>query len=204
MTLTANFEEIFGTFTDSRNAKTYKTVTIGGKKWMTENLNYQVDSSWCHGNNSANCDKYGRLYQWSAAMDISASYNSSLWGGSDVKRQGVCPSGWHLPSSAEWTALVTAVGYPSGTKLKSTSGWNDYNGASGNGTDEYGFSALPGGTRYSGGGFFDVGLYGYWWTATEDSADFAYCRNMYYDSGNVGCDIFNYKSYGRSVRCVGD
>jgi uncharacterized protein (TIGR02145 family) len=204
MTLTANFEEIFGTFTDSRNSKTYKTVRIGNQRWMAENLNYAVDSSWCNGNNSANCDKYGRLYQWSAAMQGASSSNTNPSG-----VRGVCPSGWHLPSSAEWDALMTAVGGSStaGKKLKSQSGWNSYTSSgvtySGNGTDEYGFSALPGGYRRSDGSFYGAGNYGDWWTATENSAYDAYNRDMYYDNDNVSSNNFN-KSYAWSVRCVGD
>ncbi|MDR2693288.1 MAG: hypothetical protein LBB74_03625 [Chitinispirillales bacterium] len=117
-------------------------------------------------------------------------------------RRGVCPSGWHLPSNAEWSALVTAVDSMAGKKLKAKSGWNDYNGASGNGTAEYGFSALPGGYRRSDGNFYDVGCYAYWWTATEYNADYAYFRLMDYINDFVYSDI-NSKSYGWSVRCVG-
>jgi uncharacterized protein (TIGR02145 family) len=83
--------------------------------------------------------------------------------------------------------------------LKSTSGW--YN--NGNGTDEYGFSALPGGDRYSVGGFYDAGYRGYWWTATEGNAYNAWNRYMDYNYDYVYSDA-NDKSYGRSVRCVGD
>jgi uncharacterized protein (TIGR02145 family) len=171
-----------GTFTDKRDGKTYRTVAIGGKAWMGENLNYETGNSWCYENDNSNCNKYGRLYTWNAAKTA-------------------CPSGWHLPSSAEWDALVTAVGGNSGAgkKLKSTNGWN----SNGNGTDTYGFSALPGGYRNSDGSFGNVGDYGYWWTATEDFADNAYYRRMNYYGGYVYSGNFS-KGYGRSVRCVGD
>jgi uncharacterized protein (TIGR02145 family) len=202
MTLTAKFEEIFGTFTDSRNAKTYKTVKIGEQWWMAENLNYEVDSSWCYGNDNANCTKYGRLYQWSAAMDLSSYYNSNTWSGSDVNHQGICPASSHLPSNSEWTALVNAVGSPAGTKLKSSKYWTYYSDSY-IGTDDYGFSALPGGHRFSGGGFGGAGDFGDWWTATESGASNAYPRGMSY----VNDGVYSYdadKSYGRSVRCVQD
>jgi uncharacterized protein (TIGR02145 family) len=116
-------------------------------------------------------------------------------------RQGVCPSGWHIPSDGEWDVLLSAVGGSStaGTKLKAASGW--YN--NGNGTDEFGFSALPGGNGDSGGNFLNVGNYGYWWSATENYSNGAYSRNMYYLSSYVGRDG-SYKSNLLSVRCVRD
>jgi TolB-like protein len=80
-----------GTFTDSRDKKTYKTVVIGGNRYMVENLNYKKGKSWCYGNNNSNCDKYGRLYDWKTAKTV-------------------CPAGFHLPSRQEWNNLVTAVG----------------------------------------------------------------------------------------------
>jgi uncharacterized protein (TIGR02145 family) len=181
------------------SAGSCKTVTIGGKTWMAENLNYKPSNgnSWCYNNNESYCRKYGRLYDWNTAMGGSSSSTANPSG-----VRGVCPSGWHLPSRAEWDALMTAVGGSSmaGKKLKSTSGWGDeYNG-----TDDYGFSALPGGYRnYSDGSFLNAGYYGYWWTATEYSSGYAYSRYMNYDSGLVDENSYN-KSYGFSVRCVGD
>ncbi len=187
-----------GTFVDGRDGKTYKKVTIGGQTWMGENLNYQpsTGNSWCYNGKDENCAKYGRLYTWKAAMDGSSS---STLNPSGVK--GVCPTGWHLPSSKEWDGLVGAAGGYStaGKKLKSTSGWN----SNGNGTDDYGFSALPGGDRGSDGSFYDAGRYGSWWTATEGSESDAYYRGMGYDYDFVyeGSIV---KSIGFSVRCVQD
>ena len=189
--------------------QTYRTVTIGTQTWMAQNLNYNATNSKCFGDNTGrdslgNCAKYGRLYNWSTAMVIDAKYNSEYWGGSDVKHRGVCPTGWHLPSNAEWTTLTDFVGGSStaGTKLKATSGWNDYNG-SGNGTDEFGFSALPGGYGYSGGYFNYAGNYGYWWSASENNSNSAYYRNVYYSIE----DVYYYgndKSRLYSVRCLQD
>jgi uncharacterized protein (TIGR02145 family) len=101
-----------------------------------------------------------------------------------------------LPTSAEWGALVSAAGGSSvaGKKLKSSSGW--YN--NGNGTDDYGFSALPGG-YYTGGSFNDAGSYGLWWT----DADEAYTRGMDYNGDNADENL-KYRYYYFSVRCVGD
>ncbi|GBU20318.1 hypothetical protein R80B4_00194 [Fibrobacteres bacterium R8-0-B4] len=158
----------------------YESVTIGGKKWMKKNLNIETADSWCYDNNPANCDKYGRLYTWAAAKTA-------------------CPSGWHLPTRAEWDNLVTAAGGSStaGKKLKAASGWN----SNGNGTDDHGFSALPGGYRLTDGSFSTAGSSGFWWTATEYGGDYAYYRYMnYYD--DYVLEYNDYKGYGFSVRCV--
>jgi len=164
---------------------------------MAENLNYETadGSSKCYSNNTDNCDIYGRLYNWSTAM---GSFASSTANPSGV--QGVCPSGWHLPSDAEWDALMTAVGGSStaGTKLKADSPlWNN----NGKGTDEFGFSALPGGIGSASGSFYDVGSYGIWWSATEYSASNAYRRYMGYDDASVYRDT-DVKTDLYSVRCV--
>jgi len=177
----------FGTFTDPRDDqnRTYKTVKIGNQTWMAENLDYKEDNSWCYDNKEDNCVKYGRLYSWNAA-------------------RGACPPGWHLPSRQEWGYLEgMAGGNNAGKKLKSKSWWNyKDNGNSGNGTDEYGFSALPGGDRRPSDNTFNaVGYYGYWWTDTENNSGNAYYRVMTYDYDNVGEDNDS-ESYGFSVRCV--
>ena len=161
---------------------TGQTVTIGGKVWMAENLNRATANSKCYGNDASNCAKYGRLYTWFDAKNA-------------------CPVGWHLPSDAEWTTLTDFVGGSStaGTKLKATSGW--YN--NGNGKDEYGFSALPGGYGSSDGNFYYAGDGGFWWSATEYNAVNAWSRYMYYNL--EGVDRHNYgKTLLFSVRCVAD
>ena len=156
---------------DRRDGQTYRTVTIGDQVWMAENLNYAYidipysysnrlgrviysdSTSWCYDNIPANCAEYGRLYTWAAAMDSVGVWSTN---GKDcglgticsptIPVRGICPEGWHLPSNEEWETLFTAVGGMSvaGTKLKSMSGWSK----SGNGTDEFGFKALPAGFRY--------------------------------------------------------
>jgi len=177
--------------TDGRDFKKYKTVVIGGQRWMGENLNYKTSSdSWCYGNDISNCDKYGRLYSWNAAM-------------------AVCPRGWHLPSREEWGNLAKAAGgtgeYGSsgmaGKKLKAKNYWN-LNGIE---TDVYGFSALPGGRASPGYPIYfeHIGNYGSWWTSTESSKDYAYRRYMGYDYYDVGEHYYDKRS-GFSVRCVAD
>lgn len=154
---------------------------------MTENLNILTAESWCYNDSPDSCAKYGRLYTWAAAKTA-------------------CPSGWHLPTREEWQSLVDSAGGDAvaGKKLKAGSGWNDYWGRSGNGTDEYGFSALPGGDL-PGGGYFNpvVGDFGYWWTATETGGDNAYIREMAYGGSYVG-DYYRCECSAYSVRCVAD
>ena len=189
---------IYGTMTDSRDGNTYKTVKIGEQVWMAENLNY-ADSvktpslkgqSSCYDGAAANCEKYGRLYTWAAAID------------------SVCPSGWHLPSRDEWKTLITAVGGDStaGTALKSTSGWTSLNGVSGNGTDAFGFSALPAGYRDRHGRYYSERSYAKFWTSTEDAEDGSY--NAYdmsiFVETYASLNVSSSKPYGYSVRCLKD
>ena len=188
--------------------KTYKTVVIGTQTWMAENLNY-ADSvampnlkgnSWCYNNSVESCAKYGRLYTWTASMNIASSYQSTIASAViSAPHQGACPAGWHIPTDAEWTTLENYVGGSdvAGTKLKSTSGWLD----DGNGTDAYGFSALPTGNYY--GSDFDIGSYDRWWTAEEECSTSAYDRYMYYGYTGVKTSL-NGKTFGRSLRCLKD
>ena len=186
---------INGTFVDLRDNKSYKWVKICEQTWMAENLNYEgfvngVNGNyWCYDEKPANCDKYGILYDWATAMGIDTIYNYKEWGESDVNHRGICPSGWHLPNIADWRVLMKSVN-PSceryqnfsscndvvGGALKATSGWADYRGQSGNGTDVYGFAALPGGryilersVDYPGldKTFEDVNRLGQWWLSGE-------------------------------------
>jgi len=191
-------------FCDPRDGKKYVYVTIGDQVWMAENLNYDVlgnDTDVCYNKDSSNCDKYGRLYDWTSAMGIDLRYNNQLWGGSDVKHRGICPTSWHLPSDTELEKLMTAVGGSStaGTKLKATSGWN----SGGNGQDTYGFAALPGGDVLLNGNFYYVGNGASWWTATERDASNAYNYYMGYNFVDVRIDSSD-KLRRYSVRCVQD
>jgi TonB family protein len=115
----------------------------------------------------------------------------------------ICPTGWHLPTGDEWNKLMTAVGgyNIAGKYLKATSGWNDYEEQSGNGEDKYGFSALPGGYGYFGGGFRNVGYQVYWWSSTDANANALYSRYMSSDGSVVN---HYYKAALYSVRCVRD
>jgi uncharacterized protein (TIGR02145 family) len=172
-----------GKFTDSRDGKSYETVKIGSQTWMAENLNYDTgtDGSKCYDNDPGKCTTYGRLYNWETAKTA-------------------CPQSWHLPSDAEWSMLVDFVASDVGTKLKAKSGWN----SGGNGTDIYGFSALPGGRGFSDGSFNLVGYYGVWWSATDGNASSASHWSTYYSPDLFSRGSHYDKSFLFSVRCVQD
>jgi uncharacterized protein (TIGR02145 family) len=151
----------YGSLTDKRDGRTYRTVKIGDQWWMAENLSYPYlqptltrdSSSFCVDNDSALCDSLGRLYLWSAAMDSAALFGTKGkgcgWDGqcsaSGVVR-GVCPEGWHLPDTLEFSNLFIAVGgeNEAGIMLKSTSGW-EYDKGKRGGIDAFGFTAVPAG-----------------------------------------------------------
>jgi len=166
-------------FTDNRDNKKYKTVKIGNQTWMAENLNYNASGK-CYENNESNCKKYGRLYDWNAARKI-------------------CPSGWHLPSKAEWEVLTAVVGgeKTEGKHLKAKLGWDNNS----NGLDTYDFSALPGGYYSSDGNFYSIGSTGYWWSSTASNARNSYYRSIYYRNENASWGD-DYKSDLYSVRCI--
>jgi uncharacterized protein (TIGR02145 family) len=184
------------TFTDSRDGTVYKTVIMaGGYTWMAENLNYATrelsgNGAWCYGDADSNCVKYGRLYDWATAMTV-------------------CPAGWHLPTDDEWGSLGVAAGAgeTAGKKLKSATGWNNNGTASwsssGNGTDDYGFSALPGGS-YNGGSFSRVGEEGAWWTTREGPFDGLAIYKYMHSSSDEMVTYYSNKSTALSVRCVQD
>ncbi len=180
------YKPITGSMKDSRDGKTYKTVSIGTQVWMAQNLNYQTSNSWCYNDSSSNGTKYGRLYTWRAA-------------------QNACPSGWHLPNDNEWTELTNYLGGESvvGKKLKSASGWDLYEGKN-YGNNESGFSACPGGYfDYGDSTFKGEGKFGNWWSSTPYGNENAWLRYLYYDDGGVGRYDYNCND-GYSVRCVKD
>lgn len=197
--------------TDSRDGQMYKVVTIGAQTWMAQNLNYETADSYCYSDTPSNCTKYGRLYTWAAAMDSAGKWSTNGKGcgnGSTCTPmypvRGVCPTGWHLPTKAEFETLFTAVGGQSiaGRRLKSYS--DDWN-VCGFGTDVYWFSALPAGYRYDIGDYDDKGNYAYFWSSTEDGGYHAYHIYLEFSFESVSHDDeFKFKDFGLSVRCVKD
>jgi len=201
---------IVGSMTDSRDGQKYKTVKIGEQTWMAQNLNYETSASYCYGDKASNCTKYGRLYTWAAAMDSSGTWSANGKGCGYIRTcsptypvRGVCPSGWHLPSRAEWETLFTAVGGQStaGKVLKSTTGWTTYSGITNE--DAFAFSALPAGYRRGRGGDRYESGYAYFWSSTEDGKFSAFNMDLDYDFDGA---LLNYddKDLGFSVRCLKD
>jgi len=220
----------------------YNTVKIGNQVWMAENLKttkfangtaiplVNTNSTWdaltatskayCWYNDDiANKATYGALYTWAAAMNGAASVIANPSG-----VQGVCPTGWHLPSDAEWTQMENYLadnGYNydgttggGGAKIakamSNISGWSAYSGVGAVGNTDYpayrnksGFTALPGGLRAFSGEFYQIGDYGCWWSTTEAGAASALNRLIYYVVSNVGSFTYS-KEVGFSVRCVRD
>jgi uncharacterized protein (TIGR02145 family) len=165
-------------FIDERDGKIYRTVEIGSLIWTADNLKYNAPGSKCYGNNPANCEEYGRLYDFATAIKA-------------------CPQGWHIPSDAEWVSLVDFFGKNAGIKLKASSGWGGVNG-----TDDYEFSALPGGYGF-GTDFKEAGHLGYFWSSKEIMQDLSAAWVMNYENNNV--DVFSMnKLHLLSARCVKD
>jgi len=210
----------YGSLTDERDGKTYKTVKIYKKWWMAENLDY-ADSvktpslkgkSWCYANDLENCAKYGRLYTWAAAIDsvkfaTDAENPQDCGDGKSCKNilpdvvQGICPDGWHLPDYDEVSKLLPDVGgyNIAGTVLKSQSGWNE----NGNGKDVYGFNVLPAGIRLDDGSFDGVGEGTDFWSATEQDPETAHTLYFYYEYEYAGVGFYE-KGDAFSIRCVKD
>ena len=197
-----------GTVTDY-DGNVYKTVKIGDQWWMAENLkvthyrkgevipNVTDNTAWSnlttgayceYDNNSENVETYGRLYNWYAVSDS----------------RNIAPEGWHVPTDAEWSTLVTYLGGASvaGGKLKET-GTTHWNSPNVGATNESGFAALPGGSRSNNGYFNLLGYYAYFWSSTESGSNCAWSRTLYY----VIASVYRYddgKQYGFSVRLVRD
>jgi uncharacterized protein (TIGR02145 family) len=181
------------------------TVDVGSQHWMVKNLNVdhfangdpipqaqtaeewetasnEKRPAWCYYNSDPSIGStYGKLYNWYCVNDP----------------RGLAPSGWHVPSDAEWTKLIDYLGgeTEAGTKMKSTSQWKD----NGNGDNSSRIAGLPGGFRYSDGTFENIGLSGTWWSSSEEASN----RTLYFN----GTKVVRYtypKSSGFSVRCIKD
>ena len=174
-------EVTLGLMTDNRDNQTYKTAKIGLQTWMAENLNYKIDDSYCYNDSASNCTKYGRLYTWTAAMKA-------------------CPSGWHLPTQADWEILYTAGGisFTAGKVLKATSGWD----SEGNGSDAVSFSALPAGSRSAFEKYDGLNYVASFWSSSGDN-DGAHEVELAYNSDSAAW-VHCSKDVAKSVRCVKD
>jgi|GEM_PF-1118013 len=207
-----------GVLIDSRDNKSYKTVTIGTQTWMAENLNFgtqlngsatQLDNSiiekYCYDDIAGNCTTYGGLYQWDEMMQY-----VNIEG-----QQGVCPTGWHLPTDGEWKTLEMELGMTQaeadatevrgtdqGSQLAGneplwTNGTLDQNGV----FSSSGFTALPSGNRVTVGSFFSQSGHAFFWSSSEGGG--AWGRYLYYNFPKVTRYVYA-KSLGFSVRCLQD
>jgi uncharacterized protein (TIGR02145 family) len=211
----------------------YNVVKIGTQVWMKENLkttkyndgtaipNITDYGTWVDATTGAYCDynntpsnstTYGRLYNWHAVDNNTATKVASNGG------KNACPTGWHVPSDNEWTTLtdyLTNNGYGYGgsgsdiaKSMAATSGWTTDPTAGNVGNDQAsnnssGFTALPSGFRSSNSTFNNIGDYGTLWSSTEYSTAYAYYRIVYYSNTDVE-RLSNYKGHGFSVRCLRD
>lgn len=213
-----------GTPTVTYEGQIYNTIQIFSQCWIKENMNVgsmipgtqeMTDNSivekYCHSNSPDSCEKYGALYQWNEMMQYDTAEGI----------QGICPPGWHLGTDEEWKVLAGATddvfgigdtewdysnmrGTSAGKNLKALQGWK-YS-VIGNGTDAFGFSALPASYRLLNGGFDLTCIEGVWWTSTLIDSDKAWYINMHYFSPQLGRwdDQYSVKPYGFSARCLQD
>lgn len=209
------------------DGNTYNTVQIGEQCWMKENLNTTHDANgnlinrYCYNDSTHWCELYGGLYKWNAVMNGATSSNSNPSG-----VQGICPNGWHVPSEAEWTELTDFLINTNidinfnnvGDKLKSCRQvsspifleaecnttehprWVEHSVH--HGTNDFGFTALPGGSIYT-NNYNSIGTIGYWWSSRESSSSYSRLVRAQSISGLMHSSDL-YKSYGISIRCVKD
>ena len=173
----------YGTLQDTRDGKSYKTVVIGGKTWMAENLNFVTDSSFCVEDLPANCDKYGRLYQEFDAEDA-------------------CPEGWAIPQASDWRDLVNTAKEEFGDNngsLRAVGEWeNTIFGDNVVATNASGFSALPAGYRAKTGEYDGEGTKAYFW-GEDNMNHYAWILSNQYDLDKESL-IRGYFAY--AIRCI--
>lgn len=196
-------------WSNKENIIDFSSVKIGTQEWMMQNLEVskyrngdvipQVQDSkawsklktgaWCYSEcNTENGKKYGKLYNWYAVND----------------KRGLAPKGWHIPTDNESLTLITfLVEMEAGKKMKTTEGWNDYHGQNGNGTNESGFTGLPGGNRGFDGKYANYGSNGEWWTSTEDGQKWAKAFYISWNDPRASREGYN-KQNGCAVRCIKD
>jgi len=201
--LAINHDGYKGTVNDTRNGISYKTVGIGSQIWMAENLNFKTDSSWCYDNLQEKCEKYGRLYKWTDVVKLPPSYIDSII---DIEGifQGICPTGWHIPSSSEFKAMVDYVinsektydVTDAGSLFSSATGWfRDQNGI-----DSFGFDARPSGWRDDKGTFVAELHTATFWTTSDQGYYYMTQPNYYFIGHPIGNREMKY--YARALRCV--
>ena len=192
----------------SYEGKNYNTILIDNQCWMAENLDIgmrinhssnqdptnQIIEKYCYNDIASNCDTYGGLYQWNEMMQNVTTEGT----------QGICPSGWHLPTDAEWTTLTTYLGglTVAGGKLKET-GLNHWETPNKDATNSSLFTGFGGGYHNASGTWYGINKYGMFWSSTDGGSSSSYYRSLDYNSGNVVRNNYHH-NYGFSVRCIMD
>jgi uncharacterized protein (TIGR02145 family) len=202
-----------GTETVLYSGKTYNTIQIGSQCWLKENLdvgtringtveqtNNSVIEKYCYNDSPDSCSKYGGLYEWAEAVQYQNGATNTNYTGLAGNVQGICPSGWHIPTYAELQTLSTTVG-GDGNSLKEVGQGT----GSGAGTNTSGFSALLAGYRGCDvlRSFGGLGYGIYFRSSPENDGGYAYFVNLNFIDSNILSNI-SYKEYGYSVRCAKD
>jgi uncharacterized protein (TIGR02145 family) len=207
------------TIKDARDGQIYGTVKIGSQCWMKQNLNVgtkvevaaeqannHILEKYCFNGLESNCDVYGGLYQWAEMVQyLNGATNASNWNPVPSGNiRGICPTGWHIPTDAEWTALIDTLGgyWEAGGKLKEpgTVHWADPNEGA---TNETGFTALGAGARFYEGTYYYLRGFTYFWTATHYGQNVAWHYNLLNFAPNANRD-YKMRTDGFSVRCLKD
>lgn len=182
--------DCIGSFTDARDGEVYSTAVIGLQCWITENMRFEMQGDLVNPMNPSS--KYGRLYTQSQALSV-------------------CPAGFHLPSDAEWITLERFLGMSQTESefvgsnrgsneaglLKSTSGWSNLNGS-----DDFGFNALPAGSNNN-GNFQNLGDNARFWSKTSSGSSSAYSRVFFHNSQEIARYRDNV-NFAYSCRCLRD
>ncbi len=217
----------YGTVIDGRDpakAQTYRTVKIDDQTWFAENLNYKGSGAdtvgVCYNSTTGattsgpadTCAKYGRLYTWAEVMDTSSTYNSQRLNAT-LPRQGICPSGWHVPSVNEWTTMTHYVDLNNNgqndndemTSLRSKSNWASTTTS----TDAYGFRILPAGELMDHGegtSYFEyINNEFLFWFALENDGDNANCALFRILNGSSYLYVLDFNKHDHySLRCIRD
>lgn len=168
-------------YKDPRDKQKYRTIKVGDRIWFADNLNYKMDGSFCYKEDESNCQAYGRLYTWDAAVNA-------------------CPQGFHLPTDDDFQSLWQAAGadFNAAYLLKAEYGWSGET----NGNDTLKFSAMPAGNRFDDETYGNLSKFAFFWSS-EASTEKQNARVWYMTSKSMAFSFMNKpKIYGFSVRCV--
>ena len=182
----------YDSIVDSRDGKVYKTVKIGDQTWMAQNLSYKMNGRFCYRDSVKYCNSYGGLYLWSAAI---GQFEAECDSKESCKIQGICPNGWHVPDTTEWSKLYSAVGRtPNAMQAKGFDYWPEA-------TDDYGFSVIPAGNWFH-DGFYNLGFTGDFWMSTRKDGGEPYYWDL--DFEVAGFKTLISTQLRCSIRCIKD